>query len=280
MADLIGRKDEVLSFEEQLARYRTALSRLVQFGISVPDSSRLRGYEKRLRWITEEAGPYVTQFDADHIAFDLREIDEVSAILESMDEVPSQAALRLLRLLPKGKELPDEEKDSRVRDAQYELYLYSVLSSGGVNVALEEPDLVVTTDVGRVQIAAKRPISSRRFDDRLRSAIRQVEIKRDPAVIALSLDHLIRPVNSLLAVPSPSVINHVIESLVSSFVRSQSAAIARRVGHRGVGALFFTARLPGRTVPDNVSFTATHLHVERVNALGPASDDAFARSQA
>ena len=73
-----GSKDELLSFDRQLERIRAVIARLESFEIRVHPSSRLREYEKHLEWATNEAGPMVTRETADRLAFDLREIDEVS----------------------------------------------------------------------------------------------------------------------------------------------------------------------------------------------------------
>ena len=189
----MGRKDEYNTFERQLGRFHSALDFLESNDIPVVPSSRLRAYERRLEQVTNDPNPYQPLALANQVTFDLREIDEVIEIAESFKRAPTPAELSRLRELPKGHEDPDHRGDQRARDAQYELFLRAILVSDGHPVEMEEPDLLVSYDSVTLQLAAKRPKCVARLDDRLRAAVSQVERRNEPAVIAISLDHLIRP---------------------------------------------------------------------------------------
>ena len=263
----MSRKDEYNSFENQLLRFRAAIEFLERSGITVGVTSRLRTYEHRLERVTIDPNPSVPAALVDQVTFDLREIDEISEIAESFDREPSEAEMLRLRQLPKGHEDPDHRGNQRARDAQYELFLRAVLVADGRPVHMSEPDLIVPYDEAAIQIAAKRPASAKRLDDRLRSAVSQVERRSETAVIAISLDHVIRPRGGLLSVPSMPELGAGVTALVSDFLAGWVHSLARRVRERHVDAIIFTTRIPGRTQDTNHSVLGTSLQVEM---LAPA----------
>ncbi len=68
------RYDEAGNFDETLAKYKRALEKLVSFGIRISDSSRLRGYERRIESVLEQPGDLllVSAINSDNILFDFR----------------------------------------------------------------------------------------------------------------------------------------------------------------------------------------------------------------
>ena len=114
------------------------------------------------------------------MAFDLREIDEIIEIVESLPPEPDTGCLRLLRQLQSGSENPDMNVSDSTRDAQYELYLGTILRRANIHAIHGTPDLTAEWSGTRYHIEAKRPASANRVDDRLRSAVHQ--IRRLPAL--------------------------------------------------------------------------------------------------
>lgn len=222
-------KDEYNTFADQLRRYETALDRLIALDLRIAQSSRLNAYLRRLRQVTNDPSPYVDLALADQLTFDLREIDELIEIVEAVPQAPTPAELDRLRLVQKGHENPDEPTADKARDAQYELYLRAVFGKGGLQVEFREPDLVVAVAGREVHIAAKRPTSLARFDDRFRDAIDQIERCPPPGVVAISLDRVIRPRKGLLAVPSMAALQPAESRFASeetlSRVRSRTLSV-------------------------------------------------------
>ncbi len=255
------RKDETNAFSGLLPRYHAALESLTKFGISVAPTSRLRLYERRLEQAADESR-VIDPALADALTFDLREIDELIEILEGFDQEPTEGELTRLRLLPKGHEHPDSKANARSRDAQYELFLRAVFKRGGCAVVMTEPDLLVDVAGNAVQVAAKRPASERRLEDRLRHAVTQVERRSEPAVVALSLDHAIRPPGRFLEVASEESLAPAVAALVGGFLAPQLPRIARRVRGRGVNGVLFTTRIPGVSIATNRRILGTSHHLE------------------
>lgn len=272
---IIGESDEYLSLERQLARYQTAIRILENLGIRIPPSCRLRAYERFLNWIINEAGPRINHQQSYQLAIELREIDEFIEITEGLPDRLSEVVLRKLQALPGGKRDPDADANTQARDTQFELYLDVVLRRGGLQVDHTEPDLVVSSPSGSIQIAAKRPGSTKKFDDRLRSAIHQTECREIPAVIAISLDHVLRPRHKFLEAASEEAIRPEILSYLTDFESKNASAITRRVAWSRVSALLLTARIPGRIVPGNLPFTATNIHIIPTVGLGTEDNEAI-----
>jgi hypothetical protein len=263
-------KDEYNAFADQLQRYEGTLNRLNKLGLRIARSSRLYAYLRRLTQVTNDPNPFIPQALADQLTFDLREIDELIEIVEAVSDEPSPGELELLRLVQKGHESPDGTTTDKARDAQYELYLRAIFKKGGLEVAFREPDLVMTITGRKVHIAAKRPSSLSRLDDRLRDANGQVELHPAPGLVAISLDRIIRPRNGLLAVADMAALQPAVKDLVELFFYDNARSIARRVAGRRLAGVFFTTRLPGRTMATNHSVLGTSLHTEVLAAGGTA----------
>jgi hypothetical protein len=261
-------KDEYNTFHEQLQRYERTLDRLTALGLRPAPSSRLNAYLQRLRQVSEDPNPFVNLELQDKLTFDLREIDELTEIVEAVPEEPAAVELNRLRLVQKGHENPDNSTADRARDAQYELYLRAILAKGGLSVELREPDLVVRVLGRDVHIAAKRPTSLARLDDRLRDAVSQVEQHPPPGLAALSVDQIIRPRQTLLVVPTMADLQKAVRSLVEQFVYDNRHSMARRLRGKGLAALLLTTRLPGRAASTNHSILGTSLHTEMLASRG------------
>ena len=267
-------KDESNTFADQLRRYEATLDRLTALGLRIAQSSRLHAYLGRLRQVTNDPSPFVSVALANQLTFDLREIDELIEIVEAVAEAPTPAELDRLRLIQKGHETPDEPTADKARDAQYELYLRAVLAKGGLDVEFHEPDLVVTAAGRKVHLAAKRPTSLARLDDRLRDAIGQVARYPGPGIVAISLDQIIRPRKGLLVVPTTAALQPAVADLVDLFLFENRLSMSRRVAGKALAALFLTTRLPGLATATNHSVLGTSLHTEVLVPPGTPDYDA------
>jgi hypothetical protein len=163
--------DEYNSFISLQARYGNALARLQQYGVRVPKQCRLRTYELRLSQIANVPKLLVEDSLVFAATFDLREIDEIIEIVEHLPVMIDAATLELLKKVTGGYDHPDSDSDATARDAQYELYLGTVLRRAGIPVRHGAPDLIANWRGEEFFIEAKRPGSAKRLDDRLRSAV-------------------------------------------------------------------------------------------------------------
>ena len=264
------RHDETATFEQALQDYRAALERLEAFGLRVSGSSRLRSYERRLAALPTDPGIPIPLVLADQLLFDLREIDEVILIVGSFDGMPTPEERHRLSVMVGGHENPDRDGSGQARDAQFELFLRAALKRGGGEVILGSPDLLSVLEKGQVPMEAKRPTSQARLDDRLRGAVHQLERHGSPGLVALSLDHVIRPRGGYLGIRSADELGPAVDALMQDFVRGNLRRAARRVKGKPVAGILFVFRTPARAVDTNMSLIGSSFHFEHaVDPAGP-----------
>ena len=187
------RVDEYNSFESLLRRYSSGLTRLMGSGVRVSERSRLRSYERRLKGLLVYPRPTIETSKAFAASVDLREIDEIIEIVENLEASIDAPTFELLNKLTGGNDHPDGEASSAARDAQYELYLGTVLRRAGTPVCHGAPDITAKWQGEDFFIEAKRPGSARGLDGRLRSAVHQLRKLSRPGILAVSADQLLRP---------------------------------------------------------------------------------------
>lgn len=212
-------------------------------------------------------GMLMTDEDAWSLAFDLREIDEIVEIVGAFDGDPDSESMRRLRVLPQGQEGPDEEGNTRARDTQYELLLWSALAAAGIDAALSEPDVAVTHDGEVFCLEAKRPKTLPRLDDRLKKAASQLK-GRGPSIVAISLDLLVRPTGQLLHVQRAEEFSPAVAQLALTVLAGELHHIVNRVKGTDIAALVFTTRVPGFVQETRLATLGTHVHTERLVADG------------
>ncbi|MBI5141703.1 MAG: hypothetical protein HZA20_05855 [Nitrospirae bacterium] len=262
------RIDEHNSFESLSSRYSHCLSALTLKGIGIAGASRLRTYAQRLEQAMLDPRTAVEPELIATATFDLREIDEIIEIVNHLPNQPDQATLDLLRKLSGGTDHPDDEIGAVSREAQYELYIGTVLRQAGLQVKHGEPDLVAEWRGRNFFIEAKRPSSPNRVDDRLRSAIHQIRRLPTPTtgIIALSLDQVLRPLGGLLTVKSLDDISATVVRLIQGFVTNNSRVWRNRLQGQPVSALIMTARIPGYVTQSGHSALGSNLHVELLSS--------------
>jgi hypothetical protein len=254
------------SNEAILAGLSAGLDRLESWGIQVSPTSRFVAYQEEFRRLI--ARQIVSVGEVHRIQFDLREVDELRAIVESFPSGPGPAAQQRLLKVVTGSRHPDEEQQSAGRDAQWELYLRALLRRRGIRVGLGNPDLITTVNDRRIPVEAKRPKRARRFDDRLRKGVSQLESDGTPGVIAFSLDQAIRDGRGVLFGPSLPDLETEALRLVQQFEVDHLDSILRRVRDRPILGIVFHARIPvwdGSTDQPHL-ISVAHLEVVSANS--------------
>jgi len=265
------RYDEAGSFDETLTKYKHALEKLASFGTRISDSSRLRAYQRRIETVLKQPGDLllVSVANRDKIIFDFREMDELILIIESFTDEPTSTELERLRLLPGGTENPDDESSAKARNAQFELFLRAMFVQAKIGIEMGSPDLLVSDGQVTFPIEAKRPGSSRRFDDRLREAINQLQRQESCGVVAISLDHVIRPRRGYLSVRDHTYIASAVSGLTDVYLRANlRRIIARLRGKSKVSALLFILRIPARVFDTNLTLLGSNIHTVPVSGPG------------
>lgn len=265
------RHDEEGSFDETLTKYKHALEKFASFGIRISGASRLCGYQRRIEAFLKQPGDLlkVSVADRDKILFDFREMDELILIMESFTDNPTSTELERLRLLPGGTENPDDESSAKAREAQFELFLRAMFAQAKIGIEMGSPDLLLSDGQITFPIEAKRPSSSRRFDDRLREAIKQLQHQERCGVIAISLDRIIRPRGGYLVVRDHTYLAPAAAQLVSNYIKVNLRRMAKRVRKKSkVSVLLFTFRTPARVSDTNLTLLGSSIHTEPLSEPG------------
>jgi hypothetical protein len=275
--EIHGPVDEFNDFESLLRRYDSAIDVLRQHGVRISEASRLAVYRRHLASVISDPRPALEWHTIVQLAFDLREVDEIIEIADHLPDRVDAGIHNLLRILPGGTVHPDDEKSASAREAQYELYLGTVLRRAGFPAVHGAPDLTVTVDRKDYLIEAKRPSSLSKVDDRLRSAVHQLRGKHTPGVIALSLDQVIRPRKTLLGAPQARYLAPDVAARIQLFVTQQRQMWRNRLKGENAAAVILTARIPARLESTGHLSLGTNIDVERL-VDGDVSD--FASSVA
>lgn len=173
----------------------------------------------------------------------LREVEELVEIVDAMGTSMSGWERSNLLLMMGGPLDPDEEEvNSKARDAQYELYLKTIVSGTG-QVSVGTADLAVSYSGVKLPIEAKRPKSIQRFDDRLREAVAQVDSHGIDGFVAMSLDLILRPKGAHFTSSDVQRGRQMPGALLNNFARRRARTIHQRVTGSRVLATLLTARL-------------------------------------
>jgi hypothetical protein len=245
--------------DQTLVRYRGALDIIRNLGVQIPQQSRLLTYEKRWAAILQQPNELLLlpEADATQIMFEFREMDEISFIAESLPSYLNSEEMDRLQLIAGGNQNPDEDKDTKARDTQFELFLRAAFIRAGANVILGSPDLMVTFNDVEFPLEAKRPSSERAFDARLREGANQIHRLNRFGVVALSVDQIIRPRGGFLLLKSTGDLAPGATDLLRDFMRKNIRVMEKRVRGKRVAATLLVVRLPGRTEDRNLTLLGT-----------------------
>ena len=99
-----------------------------------------------------------------------------------------------------------ETLDSKAQDTLFEIEIAGRLSSGGLAVALTEPDVVATVPgFGDVSLACKRPRSKNGIRKRLGQAATQITQRGRPGVIVMGVEALLHPPKTVKGLTKPTL---------------------------------------------------------------------------
>ena len=230
--------------EDILRDLKRCLENLRGWGIPIVPTSRFVRYAERMEQLMARPLGIASPAEIQQLQFDIREIDELIAIVDSFPKGPGEVARERLELVVTGSEDPDSETTSVGRDAQWELYLRALLRRADIPAALGNPDVLARVLKTEVPIEAKRPKTEKRLDDRLRKGVSQLEANGVPGVVALSLDRAIREGRGVLHGPTVPAVEEGVASLLHELVIRQLRNIVARVQGRPILGLIFHARLP------------------------------------
>ncbi|MFC2083098.1 hypothetical protein ACFLSG_03565 [Candidatus Bipolaricaulota bacterium] len=185
-----------------------AIERIQQLGVRIHGSSRFTQYRKILRAVQQHEASAVQSardFSLAHQA--VSEIGELSSILDSIEEMhePDPWIAKLATAVNGPVLIEDECRSSIARDTQFELSIASRAVSGGLDVQLGEPDILIGTSTFQTGIAAKRVTSRAQLRKRIREAARQVGASGKPGFICLDLSLIAHPREGFLQVDSSTI---------------------------------------------------------------------------
>ena len=244
----IWQGNEHSNLDDLLLRYQQSLARLKELGVRVPASSRLLEYEKRFSaLLAQTANSLLVPVNEEaEMLFCFREMDEINLIVNSFHEEPTAQEMNRLRLLSSGSQNPHKEGMARTRDAQFELCLRAEFAKAGATIEMGEPDLRVSFAGQAFPLEAKRPASHRRFEDRLREAVGQLDRLQEDGVAALSLDRVIVGSGGYWSLEKASELNAASFYLLKDYVDSNFGTLLKRVRGRKLAAVMLVLRQPFR----------------------------------
>ena len=124
---ILGPKD----YKNILINYSSSLNQLRDWGINIPETSRLVKYQDTFESITEGSVP--SDFETlVQISFIIKEIDEITKIVNSIEQNPNSATIDKLNHLKKDTLIQHQNNTNiEARNTQFELYLrYQIINSG------------------------------------------------------------------------------------------------------------------------------------------------------
>ena len=126
----------------------------------------------------------------------LLDLSMIAFVLNQLKELPQRKLKAKLKLLVKDSPLlgPTQE-NSHGRDTQIELYIAAVCKNAGMQVELDEPDIIAGLGGQRYGLAVKRLKSRSKFGRRFRDAADQIEKSGLPGFIVLDVRQAFNPEN-------------------------------------------------------------------------------------
>ena len=123
------------------------------------------------------------------ILWDAMDLGEVCVALSPLAGSPNERAI--LRTVASGTLGMFERGFSEAKNKLWELQLFRRAKEGGLDVRLEEPDIVWWTGSDRTGIACKRVYSLRNMEKRIQEAVYQIGDSTKYGFVAINADELI-----------------------------------------------------------------------------------------
>lgn len=166
------------------------ISRFAEIGLDLPPNNRLTRARRLLVAVNDQ--PTILTRD-DQVM--LRRVTEAQwtifdfyLIARATGGNVADDHLRKVRLALGGADLPEDDTNHLARNTAFELLVAATLTMGGVNVALDEPDVLALLGGGLIGIAAKRVQGIRSVRRRMRQAADQIRRSGSPGLIAVNAD--------------------------------------------------------------------------------------------
>jgi len=217
----------VWSDQNALRAGRIAISRLTELGIHMPSGSRLPAAIARIE--RAKARPIVNIIDDADFAYRLvqshRTVLEFYVISTALHAIPGGWHDRLA-LAMGGEDIPDEDRSSMPRDAQFELLIISLVHHAGIlDIEAAEPDIRVKAGDKWIGIAAKRVTSRAKLRKRLSHASNQIQRQYESGVefglIAINVDAAIDFVSHELGIARARAEFNSIAKASEEFIQSR-----------------------------------------------------------
>ncbi len=126
----------------------------------------------------------------------LLDFSMIAFVLNQLKEFPQRELKAKLKLLVKDSPLlGPTQGDSHGRNTQSELYIAAVCKNAGMQVELDEPDVIAELGGQRYALAIKRLKSKSQFGKRFRDAANQIEKWGFPGFIVLDVRQAFNPEN-------------------------------------------------------------------------------------
>ena len=167
---------------------KLTLQRLEQLGRVPPGNRLTRALHYLGALATESSTVGPVALDQRHFSEAVRTAFEFFFIVRALDAEDSLAHERVLVALG-GADLPEEDRTTTARDAQFELLVTALLRLGGIiGVRLGEPDIRIPAGNEAIGVAVKRLTSPKQLTKRMRKAIQQVRGQGQRGIVVVSLD--------------------------------------------------------------------------------------------
>lgn len=188
----VTEKAKFVHFDDLLSEYEHALSKLRHLGSVINPSSRLIEYKKELIQFIKRDPPAAESGKCYLFSHALREISEIIDISKVLNSNLNREEQRMVKEIPSGNWLSEDDKNTMARDLQYELWLKYLFITNDIRCEVQEPDLNIRWKGLRFPLAAKRPKNKDSLEGLLRKGLIQLNNYSSGGLIALSLDLLIR----------------------------------------------------------------------------------------
>ena len=119
MTEMLHQSRSEDSYDDIVRQLESALVRLEEWGVPVPPTSRFIRYQERLVDLMGRPMGLATEAEIHQLQFDMREVDELLAIVSSFPGDLGDTARERMELVVTGAENPDAESASAARDAQW-----------------------------------------------------------------------------------------------------------------------------------------------------------------
>lgn len=260
-------------FSIVLAKYKSALERLEEWGVRIHRNSRLRRYEDDLRFLSGSGVPSSPQALCD-LAFSLIEADEIIEIATIDSSQPSNAVYERLRQISKDPYIRTNSTESPGRNLQFELYVRALLIHGGLECSMGTPDITAIVQGQTLDIEAKRPMSENGVDRCVRKAL-DVLSRKSPGIILMSLDHVLLGDNNVITLEEGDVENDGLKLLETETTRwlsvNKPILLQRLLKKRSACAMLFLVKVPMFAGTLHQMYILRHLRLVKILNLSDSA---------